>query len=131
MDRLTVTCARARAPRHPRPLIAPAKTMPDLSDLPPLMNATHGESSLYDDAMGFYHAVDWTERWLHAVGLFHLLVWVCIVATRRFTEVQMVLLFVIRAQILALSGILAAAHALSSVPPSQLVRCTVLSGSTG
>ena len=60
-------------------------------------NSTDASRSLYSDAMGFYHAVNWTERWLHALAGAHVLLWALIVATRRATDVQMVLLFVIRA----------------------------------
>ena len=53
-------------------------------------NATQG--SFVDDVMGFYHAIDWSERWLLALLCFHLCVWLVVVGTRRHNTVQMVLL---------------------------------------
>ena len=52
-------------------------------------NAT---GSFVDDVMGFYHAIDWSERWLLALLFFHLCVWLVVVGTRRHNTVQMVLL---------------------------------------
>ena len=43
-------------------------------------NAT---GSFVDDVMGFYHAIDWSERWLLALLCFHLCVWLVVVGTRR------------------------------------------------
>ena len=101
--------------------------------LPPLsslMNGTRTDGSLYEDMMGFYHAVDWSEPWLRAVGLFHVLVWAYIICTRRFTEVQMVLLFVVRAQLLPSRACLSCVER-SCAPLAQLARSTWPSGSTG
>ena len=53
-------------------------------------NATQG--SFVDDVLGFYHAIDWSERWLLALLLFPLCVWLVVVGTRRHNTVQMVLL---------------------------------------
>ena len=53
-------------------------------------NATQG--SFVDDVLGFYHAIDWSERWLLALLCFHLCVWLVVVGTRRHNTVQMVLL---------------------------------------
>ena len=52
-------------------------------------NAT---GSFVDDVLGFYHAIDWSERWLLALLFFHLCVWLVVVGTRRHNTVQMVLL---------------------------------------
>ena len=56
-------------------------------------NATQG--SFVDDVLGFYHAIDWSERWLLGLGAFHLLVWLVVIATRKSHDAQMVLLLVI------------------------------------
>eukprot|EP00966_Prymnesium_polylepis_P134620 3111417-Prymnesium_polylepis.7 len=53
--------------------------------------------SIYADVMGFYHAVDWSERWLLGLAAFHLVIWCLAIGTRKTYEVQMVLLVVIRA----------------------------------
>jgi len=57
------------------------------------LNAT--ETTFYEDAVGFYHAVDWSERWIQALGAFHLVAWLLVFFTRRQNEMQMVLLIVI------------------------------------
>lgn len=36
--------------------------------LRPVLQASKSDSSFYDDVMGFYHAVDWTEPWLIGIG---------------------------------------------------------------
>ena len=53
--------------------------------------------SIYADVMGFYHAVDWSERWLLGLAAFHVAIWCLAIGTRKTYEVQMVLLVVIRA----------------------------------
>ena len=53
--------------------------------------------SFHADVMGFYHAVDWSERWLLGVAALHVLTWSLVIFTRRSYETQMVLLIVIRA----------------------------------
>lgn len=62
-------------------------------------NATQG--SFVDDVLGFYHAIDWSERWLLALLLFHLCVWLVVVGTRRHNTVQMVLLVALLAVVRA------------------------------
>ena len=72
--------------------------MPTLRALLSTSNFTGNlTSEFYADVMGFYHAVDWTERWLLVLGAFHALFWVAAILTRRFEELQMVLLVLIRA----------------------------------
>merc|ERR1712196_239107 len=44
--------------------------------------ASKSDSSFYDDVMGFYHAVDWTEPWLIGIGCIHLMAAVMAFATR-------------------------------------------------
>ena len=61
-------------------------------------NFTAAARSLYSDVMGFVHAVDWSERWLQMIGVFHVLVWLVTIGTRRFNDFQMVWLFLLRAQ---------------------------------
>ena len=61
-------------------------------------NAT---GSFVDDVMGFYHAIDWSERWLLALLFFHLCVWLVVVGTRRHNTVQMVLLVALLAVVRA------------------------------
>ncbi|KAL3909903.1 MAG: hypothetical protein SGPRY_009258 [Prymnesium sp.] len=51
-----------------------------------------GLSSLHSDVMGFLHAVDWAERWLLPLALFHLIVWSAVIGTRRSYEAQSCLL---------------------------------------
>ena len=41
--------------------------------------------------------MDWTERWLHALAAFQLCVWLLAVFTRKYNNVQMVLLVLVRA----------------------------------
>ena len=53
-------------------------------------------STVYADVMGFYHAVDWSERWLLGLGAFHVFVWALAILTRNADEMQMVLLVAIR-----------------------------------
>ena len=55
-------------------------------------NVSGAYNDFYNDAMGFYHAIDWSERWLLALLCFHLCVWLVVVGTRRHNTVQMVLL---------------------------------------
>jgi len=55
-------------------------------------NQSMVERTFYDDVVGFYHAVDWTESWLVALGGFHLVVWALVLLTWRSNEAQMVLL---------------------------------------
>eukprot|EP00965_Chrysotila_dentata_P036793 1224156-Pleurochrysis_carterae.AAC.2 len=57
-----------------------------------IRNATQSEGSLRDDILGFYHAVDWSERWLSVLAAFIVLLGVISVCTRRHSEVQMALL---------------------------------------
>ena len=52
--------------------------------------------SMYNDAVGFYHAVDWSQSWLRALAAFHAVMWLACLLTRRSYEAQMVLLVVIR-----------------------------------
>ena len=52
--------------------------------------------SMYNDAVGFYHAVDWSQSWLHALGAFHVAMWLACILARRSYEAQMVLLVLIR-----------------------------------
>ena len=54
-----------------------------------LQDAAH---DFYNDVMGFVHAIDWSERWLLALGGFHTLVWILALASRRNHDAQMVLL---------------------------------------
>ena len=49
----------------------------------------------YSDAMGFVHAIDWSERWLLGLLGFHLLVWTLCIATRRNNNAQIALLLTI------------------------------------
>ena len=51
------------------------------------------------DFMGFVHAIDWSERWLLALGAYHIFIWSLVVALRRSQDAQMVLLFVILASV--------------------------------
>ena len=60
-------------------------------------NFTAASADFYSDVLGFYHAVDWSERWLLVLGAFHVFVWIVTVLLRRADEVQMVLLVLIRA----------------------------------
>lgn len=57
--------------------------------------------SLYADVMGFYHAIDWSERWLLALASFHLVVWGLVYRTRRSYEIQMGLFVAIRERLLS------------------------------
>lgn len=49
------------------------------------------KASLYADAMGFVHAVDFTERWIVLLLVFHAVLWLVIVASRARANVQMFL----------------------------------------
>jgi hypothetical protein len=53
------------------------------------------KASLYADAMGFVHAIDFTERWILALLAFHVAVWLTIVATRAHANAQAVLFLLI------------------------------------
>jgi len=57
-----------------------------------LSDAAH---DFYNDVLGFVHAVDWNERWLLGLGAFHVFVWVVMIASRRNSDAQMVLLVTI------------------------------------
>eukprot|EP00308_Calcidiscus_leptoporus_P023979 CAMPEP_0119375226 /NCGR_PEP_ID=MMETSP1334-20130426/34456_1 /TAXON_ID=127549 /ORGANISM="Calcidiscus leptoporus, Strain RCC1130" /LENGTH=166 /DNA_ID=CAMNT_0007393471 /DNA_START=21 /DNA_END=521 /DNA_ORIENTATION=- len=52
-------------------------------------------TSFYDDVLGFYHAVNWGESWLHALAAFQLAVWLLAALTRKNSNVQLALLFVV------------------------------------
>ena len=51
-------------------------------------NATGGHNTLHDSVMGFYHAVDWSERWLQGLLLFHATLFLAAFLTRRVLPVQ-------------------------------------------
>mmetsp|Transcript_3912 Transcript_3912/g.8471 ORF Transcript_3912/g.8471 Transcript_3912/m.8471 type:complete len:169 (-) Transcript_3912:191-697(-) len=52
--------------------------------------------SFYTDVVGFYHAVNWAgESWLQALGVFQLSVWLLAVLTRKSSNAQMMLLFIV------------------------------------
>ena len=51
-------------------------------------NATGGHNTLHDSVMGFYHAVDWSERWLQGLLLFHATLFIVTFLTRRVLHVQ-------------------------------------------
>ena len=73
--------------------------MPSLDEIIGSANNFTGNltSSIYADAMGFYHAVDWREPWLLGLAGFHAFVWTFMIVTRHMDEVQMVLLVALRA----------------------------------
>jgi hypothetical protein len=56
-----------------------------------------GLQSFYSDVMGFYHAVNWSERWLLGLAALHVIIWSTMILTRRSNDAQMVLLILIRA----------------------------------
>ena len=58
-------------------------------------NFTGAAHDLYNDVMGFGHAIDWSERWLIGLGAFHATVWLVMIASRRNNDVQMGLLVMI------------------------------------
>ena len=58
-------------------------------------NFTGAAHDLYNDVMGFGHAIDWSERWLIGLGAFHATVWLVMIASRRNNDVQMGLLVLI------------------------------------
>lgn len=72
--------------------------MPSLSDILAAANLTVGDTSasFYADAMGFVHAIDWSERWLLGLLALHLVIWVLAISLRQSHDMQMVLLVVIR-----------------------------------
>lgn len=59
------------------------------------------KSSLYNDAMGFIHAVDFSEPWFKALAAFHVAAWVTVVASRNNMNVQTVLFLIILAAVYA------------------------------
>mmetsp|Transcript_14092 Transcript_14092/g.23386 ORF Transcript_14092/g.23386 Transcript_14092/m.23386 type:complete len:175 (-) Transcript_14092:541-1065(-) len=63
--------------------------------------SSSSEGSFYEDFVGFFHAVDWTERWLHALGGFHIVVWILVICSRRSNEMQMVLLLAVLGMVYA------------------------------
>jgi hypothetical protein len=52
-----------------------------------------------DNFIGFFHAIDWKEPWLISLMVFHLVVLITVVVSRKNTNFQMVLF------LLALSGV--------------------------
>lgn len=70
------------------------------------------KSSLYADAMGFVHAVDFRERWLLALLAFHVAVWLVIVGTRSRPNVQ-------GALFLSIAGAIRAAEWLNTIGASR------------
>ena len=52
-------------------------------------------ASFMADVTGFYHAVDWSERWLLGLAAFHVLVWTIAVGFRHYDNVQIVLLLAV------------------------------------
>ncbi|CAN0855324.1 Transmembrane protein 18 [Linum grandiflorum] len=48
-----------------------------------------GLQPAYENFVGFFHAVDWTERWLMGMIGFHVLLLIVAVITRRKTNFQM------------------------------------------
>ena len=76
------------------PAEAPASALLSLLEK---ANFTGAANDFYSDAMGFMHAIDWSERWLLALGAFHAVVWLVVLATRRNQDAQMVLLLTILA----------------------------------
>ncbi|XP_052202180.1 uncharacterized protein LOC127807964 [Diospyros lotus] len=53
----------------------------------------------YDNFLGFFHAIDWTEPWLICLMLFHVLLLVMAIISRKNTNFQMCLF------LLALAGV--------------------------
>ena len=86
-----------RQPRAPMANAGPAAPAPveHLFKILENANVSGAYNDFYNDAMGFYHAIDWSERWLLGLGAFHLLVWLVVIATRKSHDAQMVLLLVI------------------------------------
>ena len=93
-------------------------------------NFTVASAEFYSDVLGFYHAVDWTERWLIALVAFHIQLWVIAVALRHSDNVQMVLLVLIRTRRSGMPRVPPRHVLLTLVRRTQLASCTVLSGST-
>ena len=58
-------------------------------------NFTGAYRDFTNDLQGFFHAIDWTERWLHLLGAYHLIIWFLVVGLRRSQDAQMLLLFFI------------------------------------
>ena len=53
------------------------------------------QPTFYSNAMGFYHAVNWKERWIQGILLFHLFMLALFILTRKHHNFQSVLLVAI------------------------------------
>ena len=56
-------------------------------------NFTSAFRDFSSDFQGFFHAIDWTERWLRLLGAYHLTLWCLVIGSRRSQDAQMLLLF--------------------------------------
>ena len=74
------------------------------------LSSSHGSSSsFYDSAMGFYHAVNWNQRWLQIFLLGHVVLLIATITTRTRLEIQVgILVFICGCGFLAqpLNGVL-------------------------
>ena len=71
---------------------APASTLMQILQEQNFTGLNEAAQDFYNDAMGFAHAIDWSEQWLMGLGAFHAIVWLVAIATRRNNDAQMVLL---------------------------------------
>jgi hypothetical protein len=58
-------------------------------------SSAHGWRAVYENVMGFYHAIDWKEPFIVGLLAFLLSMWALVIVTRRHVEVQMGLLVLV------------------------------------
>lgn len=63
--------------------------------------SNQGPTSLYDEAMAFVHAIDWTEPFIICILVFHVVILALAVALIRMPTAQTVLFLALAATILA------------------------------
>uniref|UniRef100_A0A7S3D6U9 Transmembrane protein 18 n=1 Tax=Palpitomonas bilix TaxID=652834 RepID=A0A7S3D6U9_9EUKA len=79
------------------------KDAPTLKELFPFLDAFSSVSAeaemrkMYDGAMGFYHAVTWTEPFIVGLGLFHIFVLIVAILIRKSVAGRLILFVVLQA----------------------------------
>ena len=58
------------------------------------VGSTEQQQGFYDAVMGFFHAIDWRERWIQGILLFHVVLLVVAVTNRRSSSTQLTIFLV-------------------------------------
>jgi hypothetical protein len=64
-----------------------------------IKNKSKGPETFSEELMAFYHAVDWSERWIQIMLISHLVLFIITVLTRRNVNIQTVIFLLICASV--------------------------------